>query len=59
MTKINELFRHFVSSSVKRTKTDNNKKKKKKEAEKRTDVKEATKLNLRNFKDSLNSFDPA
>ena len=41
MRRINERFRHLVSSSGKRRKTDNNKKKK--EAQKRTD-KEATKL---------------
>ena len=44
-----ERFRHLVSSSGKRRKTDYNKKEK--EAEKRTDE-EATKL------DSLNSYDP-
>ena len=38
----NERFRHLVSSSGRRRKTDNNKTKK--EAEKRTDEKEATKL---------------
>ena len=48
MRKINERFRHLVSSTGKRRKTDNNKKKK--EAEKRTNEKEATKLNQRNFK---------
>ena len=41
-------FRHLVPSSGKRIKTDNNKTKK--EAEKRTDEKEATKLEQRNFK---------
>ena len=45
MRKINECFRHLVSSSGKRRKTDNNKKTK--EAEKRTDEKEATKLDPR------------
>ena len=48
MRKINKRFRHLVSSLGKRRKTDNNKKKK--EAEKRTDEKEATKLDQRNFK---------
>ena len=47
MRKMNERFRHLLSSSGKRRKTDNNKKKK--EAEKRTDEKEATKLDQRNF----------
>ena len=47
MRKINEHFRHLVSSSGKRRKTAT---KKKKEAEKRTDEKEATKLDQRNFK---------
>ena len=45
--KINKRFRHLVSSSGLRGKTDNNKKKK--EAEKRTDEKKATKLDQRNF----------
>ena len=48
MRKINELFRHSVFSSVKRRQTDNNKQEK--EAEKRTDKKEATKVDQRNFK---------
>ena len=47
MRKINQRFRHLVSSSGERRKTDNNRKKK--EAEKRTDEKEATKLDQRNF----------
>ena len=47
MRKINERFRHLVSLSGKRKKTDN--KKKKKEAEKRTDEKGATKLNKSYF----------
>ena len=47
MRKINEHFRHLVYSSGKRRKTDNNKKKK--AAEKRTDEKESTKLDQRNF----------
>ena len=47
MRKINERFQHFVSSVGKRRKTDNNKKKK--ASEKRTDEKEATKLDQRNF----------
>ena len=42
MRKIKERFQHLVSSSGKRRKTDNNKKNKK--AEKRTDEKEAAKL---------------
>ena len=45
--KINERFRHFVSSSGKRRKTNNNKSKK--EAEKRTDEKKATVLDQRNI----------
>ena len=48
MRKINEHFRHLVSSSGKRRKTDNNQKKK--EAEKKTDEKEESKLDQRNFK---------
>ena len=48
MRKLNERFRHLVSSSGKRRKTDNNKKKK--EAKKRTDEKEATKLDQRFIK---------
>ena len=44
MRRINERFRHLVSSSGKRRKTDNNKEKK--EAEKRTDEKETTKLEV-------------
>ena len=47
MRKINKRFRHFVSSSGQKRKTDNNRRKK--DAEKRTDEKEATKLNQRNF----------
>ena len=43
-----EHSRHLVSSSGKRRKTDKNKKKK--EAEKRTDEKQATILDKRNFK---------
>ena len=41
-------FQHLLYLSGKRRKTDNNKTKK--EAEKRTDKKEATKLDQRNFK---------
>ena len=48
MRKINEHFRHLVSSSGKRRRTDNNKKKK--GAEKRTDEEAATKLDQKNFK---------
>ena len=48
MRKINERFLHLLSSSGKGKKTDNNKKKT--EAEKRTDEKEATKLDQRNYK---------
>ena len=48
MRKINKHFRHLVSSSGKRRKTDSNKKEK--EANKRKGVKEATKLDQRNFK---------
>ena len=47
MRKINKRFRHLVSSSGYRRKTDNHIKKK--EAEKKTDEKEATKLDLRNI----------
>ena len=54
MRKTNERFRRLVSSSDKRRKTDNNEKKK--EAEKRTDEKEATKLDQRNFKNEYVSF---
>ena len=57
MRKINEHFRHLVSSSGKIRKTDNNKKNK--AAEKRTDGKEATKLDQMNFKNEyvvLTSF---
>ena len=46
MRKINKRFLHLMSSSGERRKTDNNKKKK--EAEKRTDEKDATKLDQRN-----------
>ena len=51
MRKINKPFQHLVSSSGKTRKTDNNKEKK--EAEKRTDEKEATKLDQRNFKTEI------
>ena len=57
MRKMNQRFRHLVSSSGKRRKTgktrktDNNKEKK--EAEKKTDEKEATKLDQRNFKNEI------
>ena len=44
----NEHFRHLLSSSGKRRQTDNTKKKK--DAEKRTDEKEGTKLDQRDFK---------
>ena len=44
--RINKRFRHLVSSSGQRRKTDSNRRKK--EAEKRTDEKEATKLNQTN-----------
>ena len=47
MRNINERFRHLESSSGKRGKTVYNKNK---EAEKRTDEKDATKLDQRNFK---------
>ena len=46
MRKMNKRFRHLVSSSGQRRKTDN---KKEKKAEKRTAEKEATKLDQRNF----------
>ena len=48
MRKTQTIFQHWVSSSGKRRKTDNNKRKK--EAEKRTDEKEATKLDQKNLK---------
>ena len=51
MRKINERFRHLVSLSGKRRKTDSNKEKK--EAEKRTDEKETTKLDQGNFKNAF------
>ena len=48
MRKINDRFRHSVSLSGKRRKTDNNAKKK--EAEKRADEKDSTKPDQTNLK---------
>ena len=47
MRKTNKRFRHLVSSSGQRRKTDN---RRKKEAEMRIDEKEATKLDQKNLK---------
>ena len=54
MRKINKRFRRLVYLSGKRRKADDNRKKK--EAEKRTDEKEATKLDQRNFKKEYLQF---